>query len=269
MNGPGDARILGAVLAGGEGKRLRPLTYYFQKCMIPVGSRQKPLLEHILRLLKRHGIVEVKLLVGYKHEQIVNYFNSGDRFGMAIDYYIDEPGLGGSGGALLGAARRGAFEGADAILVYYGDIISDIDLSAMLEQHLLSGSAATLAVSSGFEVPVGVAELEGRAVKGWVEKPRIDLYAGIGVVVIGQEALEALEELSAGRERVDLMGDLVPFLLGSGSKVEAYKTDAFWYDVGSTEKYEKLDNGLVDGIFKALGGGELGMERGQPAQTRA
>ena len=85
--------VVGVVLAGGEGKRLRPLTYYFQKCMIPVGSCQKPLLEYILVHLRKHGIVDAKMLVGYKHEQIVNYFDDGSRFGVRIRYYIDEPSL--------------------------------------------------------------------------------------------------------------------------------------------------------------------------------
>ena len=59
-----------------------------------------------------------------------------------------------------------------------------------------------------------------------------------------------MEELSAGRDNLDIMGDLIHFLIDEGERVEAYQTDAFWYDVGSTEKYEKLDNGLVDRLFK-------------------
>jgi len=242
-------KVVGVVIAGGEGKRLRPLTYYFQKCMIPVGLRQKPLLEYILVHLRRHGIVDAKLLVGYKHEQIVNYFDDGSRFGIRIGYFVDDPAMGGSGGALLNAASKGAFVGAGTLLVYYGDILSDIDFSEMLRQHVDSGSAATLAVTNGFEVPVGVAEVEGKIVKGWVEKPRIDVYAGIGVVALSPSTLAGLNELAVGRENVDIMGDLVPYLLGRGERVEAYLTDAYWYDVGSTERYEKIDNGLIDKLF--------------------
>jgi len=244
--------VIGVVLAGGEGKRLRPITYYLQKCMIPVGNRQKPLLEHILLLLKLHEVVDVKLLVGYKHQQIEHYFNQGGRFGVDIEYVVDDPDLKGSGGALLNAARRGVFDDGDCLLVYYGDILSDIDLSAMLQLHFESGSAATLAVTKGYEVPVGVADVVGTSVRGWVEKPRIDLYAGIGIVALSVNALGMLGELFVGRDEVDLMGDLIPYLLEKGKSVEAYLTDAFWYDVGSTEKYEKLDNGLVDRLFNFM-----------------
>ena len=247
MNDGGD--VVGVVMAGGEGRRLRPLTYYFQKCMIPIGSRQKPLLEYILLQFKRYGIVDLKLLVGYKHEQIVNYFNEGDRFGVKIDYFVDDPSMGGSGGALLSAAGKGAFDDADSLLVYYGDILSDIDLSAMLKQHVESGSVATLAVTDSYKVPVGVAEVEGRAVRGWVEKPTIEIYAGIGIMAIRSEALVMLEVLPSERKDPDLMGDLIPFLIERGERMEVYLTDAFWYDVGSTEKYEKLDNHIVDELF--------------------
>ena len=86
----------GVVLSGGEGKRLRPLSYYFQKCMIPIGSSQKPLLEYIVRLFGYYGISEIILLAGYKHEQIVNYFNEGTRFGVHVTYILDDPMLKGT-----------------------------------------------------------------------------------------------------------------------------------------------------------------------------
>jgi len=179
----------------------------------------------------------------------VNYFDDGRRFGIGIEYFLDDPSLGGSGGALLNAAKRGAFDGAGILVVYYGDILSDIDLSALVRQHVDSGSLATLAVTNGFEVPVGVAEVDGSRVKDWREKPLIDINAGIGIVALSPGALEALEELAEERVNIDLMGDLIPFLLEGGGRVDAYFTDAFWYDVGSTEKYEKIDNGLIDKLF--------------------
>ncbi|MBS7631842.1 nucleotidyltransferase family protein [Candidatus Bathyarchaeota archaeon] len=241
---------IGVILAGGEGKRLRPLTYYFQKCMIPIGSLQKPLLEYIVTLLRSHGIVKQRLLVGYKHEQIVNYFNHGERFGVEIEYLFDDPELGGTGGALYKALEKGAFQGSKNLLIYYGDIISDIDLSKMLQQHRASSSDATLALVKGFEVPVGVAEVEGGRIVGWVEKPRLDIYAGIGIIAIKLEVLKDLEVLAEDRKQLDIMGDLLPYMISKGRRVEAYLTDAFWYDVGSTEKYEKLDNSIVDCLLR-------------------
>lgn len=81
--------VKAAVLCGGEGSRLRPLTFYFQKAMIPIGSEQKPLLEYIVRLLKAHDVRDLVFLVNYKYEQIKNYFGDGSRFGVHVEYLVD------------------------------------------------------------------------------------------------------------------------------------------------------------------------------------
>jgi mannose-1-phosphate guanylyltransferase len=242
-------KIVGAIMAGGEGTRLRPLTYYFQKCMIPIGTKQKPLLEYVVHHHIRNGINDLIMLVGYKHEQIENYFGDGGRFGVKIKYILDDPKLIGSGGSVLNAFRNGVFEGYDAILVYYGDILSSIKLSELIDQHVKNEAAATLAVTKGFEVPVGVAQVEEKRVIKWEEKPKIDILAGIGVVALGSESLTLLDKIGKKKSKIDLMGDLIPSLLKNGNKVEAYSTDEYWYDVGSTEKYEKIDNGLIDRLF--------------------
>ena len=245
-----NAAVRGVVLAGGEGKRLRPLSYYFQKCMIPIGSTQKPLLEYIIHLLRRHGVVDIALLVGYKHEQIVNYFNGGERFGVTMTYVPDDPALKGTGGSLLNAYRRGVLRPHDTLLVYYGDIISNINLTEMVARHQRRRAMATLALSRGYQVRVGVAEVKGDDVTDWTEKPTLDLKVGTGILVLEASTLPALESLRQRYENLDLMSHLIPHLLETGAVVHAYVTDAFWYDVGSTERYEKLDNDLVDTCLK-------------------
>jgi mannose-1-phosphate guanylyltransferase len=239
-------RTRGVVLAGGEGKRLRPLSYYFQKCMIPIGRAQKPLLEYVIRLLRHHGITDILVLTGYKHEQIVNYFDGGERFGVTMTCVLDDPALKGTGGSLLHAYRRGLIAPEDTLLVYYGDIISDVNLTELVTQHRQRGAAATLALSRGYQVRVGVAEVTEGAVTGWTEKPTLDLQVGMGILVLDASVLPALERLSARDGTLDLMSHLIPHLLATGAVVHAYVTEAFWYDVGSTERYEKLDNSVID-----------------------
>ncbi|MGB9134140.1 MAG: sugar phosphate nucleotidyltransferase, partial [Candidatus Bathyarchaeia archaeon] len=87
----GDAKAI--VLCGGEGTRLRPITHYLQKTMIPIGHLQKPLLEYIIRLLKFHGLSDITLLVNYKAEQIQNYFGDGARFDVKVSYVHDSQSL--------------------------------------------------------------------------------------------------------------------------------------------------------------------------------
>lgn len=234
----------GVIMAGGEGKRFRPLTYYFQKCMIPVGEKQKPILEYIVRLFKHHDIEEIVLLVGYKHEQIVNYFNDGKRFGVKIDYLEDPPNLKGSANAVLNAYNKGAISSDDTLVVYYGDIVSNIDLAALLEQHNSEEADTTIALATGFKIRVGTANLEQKRIVDFIEKPVYDKPVSIGVLVMKGKTLETLRSLQneGDFQLFDLMGDVIPYLVKHDYLVNAYLTDAFWYDVGSIERYERLDN---------------------------
>lgn len=244
--------VQGIILAGGEGKRLRPLSYYFQKCMIPIGNAQKPLLEYVLRLLRLHGITNLTVLVGYKHNQIVNYFNHGERFGVKIEYVVDDLGLKGTGGSLLNFYRKKKMTQEEDLVIYYGDIISNINLSMMVDEHQKRDVSATLAVSKGYQVPVGVAEVKGSKVICWKEKPVIKLTVGTGVVILNTSVLTDLEKLNEQYDSFDIMGHLIPHLLEQKKTVHAYITDEFWYDVGSTERYEKLENSTIEKLLKHL-----------------
>jgi len=246
-------RVKGLILCGGTGTRLRPITYYFQKTMIPIGLKQKPLLEYVIRLLSFHGISDLTFLVNYKSEQIVNYFDDGSRFGVKISYLHDAPKLGGTAGSVLNAYRQGAATTEDTLLVYYGDIITTIDLKDMLSYHSNKRALATVALASGFTVRVGLADL-GRngKIQGFVEKPKLEKPVSIGIMVLKGETLKDIEQLHKGKRRVDLMKDLIPHLVENGKPVYGYLSKAFWYDVGSTEAYEKLDHKSVDKSFSHL-----------------
>jgi len=197
--------------------------------------------------LSYHGIRDVVLLVNYKAEQIKNYFDDGKRFGVSIQYVMDDPSLKGTGGAILNAFRHGAISKDDTFVVYYGDILSNIDLSDMLRFHREKGSVATVGLARRFTVRVGVADLDGDSrVKGFVEKPELEKPVNIGILILEGTVFNLLNELAREKNEIDLSGDVIPALIERGEPVYGYVTDCFWYDVGSTERYEKLDNGLVD-----------------------
>ncbi|MCD6369417.1 MAG: nucleotidyltransferase family protein [Thermoproteales archaeon] len=244
--------VEGVILCGGKGKRLRPLTYYFQKTMIPIGRRQKPLLEYIVRLMKYHGIEKLTLLVNYKYEQILNYFETGDRFGVKIEYSVDDPKLAGTGGALLNAYRRGFLDSAETILIYYGDILTNLSLSDLVNKHLERDATATLAVATRYQVPVGVAEVEGDKIVKLIEKPWMQLYVTMGILTIDSAALKTLDKMVGEEGKIDIMGDFIPKLIEDGGRVYAYKFEGEWYDVGSAEKYEKLDPAKIDSLLGYL-----------------
>lgn len=250
MSGPGDVRAI--VLCGGRGSRLRPLSHYIPKPMVPIGRCEKPLLEYILRLMAYHGVREVLLLIGYKGEQVRNYFRDGRFLGLNLTYVYDDPKLPGTGGAVLNALRRGLLPEDHTYLIYYGDILSDIDLGDMVRAHRSTGAVATLAVSTSYRLPVSVAELNDDRIVRFEEKPALRLPVGIGILVVEGEALQHLERLHEEGRELDLMRDFLPHLINLGLPVKAYITDAFWYDVGSLEKYEKLDHNDVEERFAFL-----------------
>jgi len=245
--------VKGLILCGGTGTRLRPITYYFQKTMIPIGLKQKPLLEYVVRLLSFHGVVDLAFLVNYKAEQIVNYFDDGSRFDVKISYVHDAPKLGGTAGSVLNAHRQGAVTTEDTLLVYYGDIVTSIDLKDLLNYHSRKRAMATVALASGFTVRVGLADLDKNGkIQGFVEKPRLEKPVSIGIMALEGETLKDIEQLHKEKRRVDLMKDLIPHLVESGKPVYGYLSKAFWYDVGSTEAYEKLDHRFVDNSLSHL-----------------
>ncbi len=243
----------GAILCGGEGRRLKPLTDYFQKTMIPIGPRRRPLLQYVVRLLAFHKIREMILLTGYRSEEIENYFGDGSRFGVTIGYSRDATTGGGSANALehaVTSAKLGDFEN---LLVYYGDVLSDLNITELLELHNARRAAVTLVLSDRYTLPVGVADVTEGFVRRFREKPSLGLSVTTGCLVVRREALGILEEATSKGGKRDLMTHFVPEVLKKGEPVAAYYFKGFWYDVGTTEAYEKLDNGLVETHLKFSG----------------
>jgi mannose-1-phosphate guanylyltransferase len=247
------SEVKGIVLCGGKGTRLRPLTHYIQKTMVPVGVKQKPLLEYVVRLFRFHGVKDLVFLVNYKAEQIMNYFEDGSRFGVKISYVEDDPSSIGTGGAVLTAYNNGAVSSNDTMIVYYGDIITNMNLADLLSYHRAKKAWGTVALSSGFKVRVGLADLgsDGK-ILGFEEKPTLEKPVSVGISVLRGEMLEYMKGLKGEKQELDLMGEVFPHLLKVGKPVYGYVSEAFWYDVLSTEALEKLDPKLVDDMFREI-----------------
>jgi mannose-1-phosphate guanylyltransferase len=178
----------------------------------------------------------------------VNYFNSGDSFGVKITYVLDNEEFRGSGGSILNFHQNTPIGADDTLVIYYGDILSNIDLQKMLTEHHQNKATATLALTQGYQVRVGIANVDGNDITTWREKPTLDLYAGIGIMTLNGAAMAELNELytHTQNKEIDIMSHFVPYLLQKQLRVKAYITDAFWYDVGSTERYEKLENSELE-----------------------
>jgi mannose-1-phosphate guanylyltransferase len=243
----------GAILCGGEGRRLKPLTDYFQKTMIPIGARRRPLLEYAVRLLAFHKVNDIVMLTGYRFEEIENYFGDGSRFGARMNYSRDVTAGGGSANALEHAFASGKMGDFDNLLVYYGDILSDLNVTELLAVHKAKSAAITLVLSDRYTLPVGVADVVDGFVRRFREKPSLGLSVTTGCMVVTREALGILGKATSRGGRRDLMAHFVPEVLEKGERVAAYYSRGLWYDVGTTEAYEKLENRIVETHLRFLG----------------
>lgn len=243
--------LAAAVLCGGRGERLRPLTDYFQKSMIPLGENKRPLLEYIVRLLAFHGVGSITMLAGYRMKEIHDYFKDGSRFGVRINYSKDPADGYGSLGALANALRSGSIPSCDILVVYYGDILSDLDITSLVRLHRGKGADATLVLSRGYTLPVGVAKVRNGRVRAMVEKPRMSLNVTMGCMALGPRAM-GLAKRAAKGPKGDLMSDFVPALLRKRYTVASFYTKGIWHDIGTLATYEKVNSELRDEMLSYL-----------------
>ncbi|MFL6136820.1 MAG: sugar phosphate nucleotidyltransferase [Frankiaceae bacterium] len=221
------------VMAGGEGTRLRPMTANQPKPLLPVVNR--PIMEHVLRLLRRHGFSETVVTVQFLASLVRNYFGDGDELGMALQYATEETPLGTAGSVKNAedALRDEPF------LVISGDALTDIDLTEMMKFHRDRGALVTIGlkrVPDPLEFGIIIVDDEGR-VERFLEKPTwgqvFSDTVNTGIYVMEPEVLA---EVARG-ESVDWSGDVFPKLLAAGAPLYGYVADGYWEDVGTHESY--------------------------------
>lgn len=231
-------------LAGGLGTRLRPITNYLPKPMVPILG--KPLLERNIENLKRHGVDEIVLSTCYKPHKIKEYFGDGSKLGVKISYISEDVPLG-TAGAIKNAEEF--FD--DTFLVFNADILSDIDISKMIRFHKEKGALATIAVTR-VENPsaYGVIEHdENGFITAFKEKPKpyessSDLInAGVYIFEPG-----LLSEIPAGRP-VSIERETYPLLLDKGYKLAIYNECSYWLDLGTPKKYLKAHMDILKGLL--------------------
>ena len=225
-----------AILAGGAGIRLRPLTYVYPKVMMPLGGR--PLLEHTIEYLKGQGVNEIILCVAYLRSRIKEYFHDGADFGVKLSYAeADEP-LGTAG--QLSTAKQVLTE---TFLVMNGDILTNLNLSDLLQTHTASGNTTTIAVRKlTSEVPYGCVDLDdSMRMTGFREKPVLTYLANAGIYVMKPRVFDFIKVTSIP---ADLERDVFPSMIASGEKIGGYTREASWAHIGSVTDLERIDKEL-------------------------
>ncbi len=232
------------MLVGGEGTRLRPLTLETPKPMVPVMNM--PFLERTLRRLKDAGIDDVILPAGYLPEAITSYFGDGSPLGLRIRYVVEETPLG-TAGALKNVEQYidGPF------FVLNGDVLTSLDLRAMMEFHRRKGGVGTLhliRVEDPSAFGCVVHDPSGR-VEAFIEKPPRD-QAPTNEINAGTYLLEreVLDRIPAGRP-VSIERETFPELIAAGRPLYAYTTDDYWIDLGKPEAYLSAHRHVFDGVM--------------------
>ncbi len=239
---PATAGMKAVVMAGGEGTRLRPMTANQPKPLLPVVNR--PIMEHVLRLLRRHGFTDTVVTVQFLASLIRNYFGDGDELGMNLQYATEETPLG-----TAGSVKNAESELRDSrFVVISGDALTDIDLSDMARFHHEHQALVTVAlkrVPNPLEFGIVITREDGH-IDRFLEKPTwgqvFSDTVNTGVYMMEPEVFEHV----AAAEKVDWSQEVFPKLLEIGAPVYGYIADAYWEDVGTLESLVQVQADVLN-----------------------
>ncbi len=229
------------VMAGGEGTRLRPLTSNQPKPMVPIVG--KPCMEHILELLREHGLTEVIVTVAFLPQAIRSYFGEGDTLGLDIGYSVEESPLGTAGSVRLAARQLD-----ETFVVISGDALCDLDLTKLIEFHKERGAAVTIglkSVENPLEFGIVVTDEEGR-IERFLEKPSwgqvFSDTINTGIYVLEPEVLTHVPT----DRPYDFSKELFPYLLEMGRPLYGFVMDGYWQDIGNLDQYRQANFDALD-----------------------
>jgi len=229
-------------MAGGNGVRLRPLTCSLPKPMVKLCGR--PVMEHILLLLKKHGFTSVMATLGYLPQEIEDYFDGGRALGVSLACTVEQEPRGTAGSVKLCSE----FIGKDDFLVISGDAVCDFDLSAAAKHHLENGADVTILTCRHISpTRYGlILQKEDGSVEGFLEKPSWNQVfsdlVNTGIYFIKASVLDKIPDNTA----FDFAKDLFPKLMAEGRILKVYQADGYWCDIGDTDAYLQCAFDVLD-----------------------
>jgi mannose-1-phosphate guanylyltransferase len=231
------------VLVGGQGTRLRPLTASVPKPALTLVDR--PFLAYMIEWLAAHGVSEVVLACGFLPEALRDALaGEEDRAGVSIRYVVEPEPLGTAGAIRFAAAELGG-ELDERFLALNGDVLTDLDLTALLRAHAESGARATIGLHQVEDSsPYGLVRRgEDGSVDQFLEKTgeRVPGEVNAGIYVLERSVLDSV----AASQKVSIERDVFPQLAGSGLHGE--RLDGYWMDIGTPERYREASWDILEG----------------------
>lgn len=236
------------ILAGGKGTRLRPLTHSTPKPVVPLANR--PFLTYQLEMLCRAGISDVVLSLSYRPADVRSVMKTSCPEGINLSYVVEDKPLGTGGGVRY--AARGM---SGTLVIFNGDVLTDLNLRSVLSRHRRSGALATIVLTRVEDPTVyGLVETDGSGrVRGFLEKPSWEEVntdtINAGVYVIEQELLRYLPPRPCSIER-----EFFPELVRHREPFYAYTHEGYWLDIGTSDKYLQAHCDLLGGLKKIFPG---------------
>jgi mannose-1-phosphate guanylyltransferase / phosphomannomutase len=235
--------VKAVVMAGGEGTRLRPLTSNQPKPMVPVVG--KPCMEHIVELLRGHGMEDVIVTVAFLPQAIRGYFGDGETLGANIEYSVEESPLGTAGSVRLASGKLD-----ETFVVISGDALTDVDLTKIVDFHHEKGAAVTIglkSVENPLEFGIVVTDDEGR-IERFLEKPSwgqvFSDTINTGIYVLEPEVLRHVPT----DRPYDFSKELFPLLLEMGRPLYGYVFDEYWQDIGNLDQFRQANFDALEGL---------------------
>lgn len=236
------------IIAGGSGTRLRPLTYNTPKPMVPLFD--KPFLQYQIELLREHGIKEIIINLHYLSDSIKNVLGDGSHLGVKLFYSLEDKALG-TAGAVKNAEE---FFDDEPMLVFNGDILTDVDLTAVLRSHKETQARATLTLIR-VEDPTayGLVMMDDSRITRFLEKPTMDEARALnvdtvnaGIYVLDPDVFRYVPK----GEAYSFERGLFPLLLQLGERITGHVTDSYWLDIGSPLKYMQAHSDVLQKLVK-------------------
>jgi NDP-sugar pyrophosphorylase family protein len=215
------------ILAGGRGTRLRPYTLTLPKPLVPLVDT--PIVEIVIRKLANAGYQSATLAINHMGDRIRAYFGTGDRWGLDLRYSLEDEPLG------TIAPLRLIGELPDNFLVINADVLSDLDLSRFLDDHIASGSIFTIGATSRDQIlDYGVLGVEGERLVSFREKPKLAQIVSMGIYAVNRRVLDYIPPNGPfGFDQLMLK------LIETGETVRVKRHDGYWLDIGRPDDYER------------------------------
>ena len=230
------------IMAGGEGTRLRPLTSHRPKPLTP--ALNLPIMEHILLLLKRHGILEIVVTLHYLSDEIERYFGDGSKWGLVIHYSVEETPLG-----TAGSVKQAEHLLKDEpFLIISGDALTDIDINKAIQFHTLKKSAATIVLShvqNPLEFGVVITDQDGQ-IRRFLEKPSwgevFSDTVNTGMYILDPSVFDYMTQ----GKNYDWSQHIFPQMLAEEKPLYGFVMEDYWCDVGSLQQYRESQYTVMD-----------------------